>query len=320
MEINKKTNEILNLFLDAQIAEFDAAENTISAYRRDLANYLSWLDDNKKTVLEAKRETIEDYIITCSKVGLAVSTRARKLSAIKKFYCFCYDENWINTNPTLKIKTPSRQKLLPKTLTTLEVNKLLELAGDTGRTHNERVRNNCMMQILYATGMRVTELVSLPVSAVLGDPNMILVKGKGRKERMVPLNPLSQKLIKDWLPIRDKINKLYQTRKGLDSKFLFLSNSKKGYLTRHRFYNLVKEIALKAQIPTDKVSPHILRHAFATHLLNNGADLRTIQTILGHSDISTTEIYTHVLDERLKSLVFESHPLSENKKVIVRSD
>ena len=316
MEINTKANKILNLFLDAQIAEFDAAENTISAYRRDLIGYIDWLYKNKNSVLEVKRETIENYIIACTKAGLAVSTRARKLSAIKKFYSFSYDENWITSNPTLKIKTPSRQKLLPKTLTTLEVNKLLKFAGDTGQTHNERLRNNCMMQILYATGMRVTELVSLPVSAVLGNPNMILVKGKGRKERMVPLNTLSQKLITDWLPVRDKINKLYHTKNGFYSKFLFLSNSKNGHITRHRFYVLIKEIALKAQIPTNKVSPHILRHAFATHLLNNGADLRTIQTILGHSDISTTEIYTHVLDERLKSLVFENHPLSKKNKPI----
>lgn len=172
-----------------------------------------------------------------------------------------------------------------------------------------------MMQLLYATGMRVTELVSLPVSAVKGDPNMILIKGKGNKERMVPLNRIARKLIMEWLPIREKINEFFKIKNKYDSKYLFISNSKNGYLTRHRFYKLVKEIALNAQIDPKKVTPHTLRHAFATHLLNNGADLRTIQTILGHTDISTTEIYTHVLDERLKTLVFERHPLADEDKI-----
>lgn len=309
--MNLKYDELLNLFLDAQVAEYGAAENTILAYKRDLSIYFLWLKKNRSTIVTSNQVSIENYIIECAGFGLAASTRARKLSAIKKLYSFCYDEKLIDINPALNIKSPARKKALPKVLSTTEVNRLLEAASKTGSSLPEKKRNECMLQLLYATGMRVTELVSLPVSAVRGDPNIILIKGKGNKERMVPLNSVARKLIIEWLPIREKINELFKIKNKHDSKYLFLSYSKKGFLTRHRFYTLVKEIALNARIDPKKVSPHTLRHAFATHLLNNGADLRTIQTILGHSDISTTEIYTHVLDERLKKLVFENHPLAD---------
>ena len=311
--MNKNTglSHLIEQFLNAQVAQFDAAENTILAYKHDIGHYANWLAKKNYSFLKADQTQITEYIIYCSDVGLASSTRARRLSALKKIYSFGYDEGWCKINPAIKISGPKKNKTLPKTLTTAEVSKLLEVSANVGRTSNDRKRNHCMMHLLYATGMRVTELVSLPASAVRGDPNMILIKGKGNKERMVPLTSISRTLMSEWLLIRDGMDTLNRKKTGSTSKFLFLSNSSKGYLTRHRFYKLVKEVALNSNIAPNKVSPHTLRHAFATHLLGNGADLRTIQTLLGHTDISTTEIYTHVLDERLKSLVFNHHPLSK---------
>ena len=311
MNKNKELTHLIEQFLNAQIAEFDAAKNTILAYKHDIEHYTNWLAKKNYNFLKVDQNQIKEYIIYCSDVGLASSTRARRLSALKKLYSFCYDEGWCKLNPSIKISGPRKGKSLPKTLTTAEVSKLLEVSANVGRTSNDRKRNHCMMHLLYATGMRVTELVSLPASAVRGDPNMILIKGKGNKERMVPLTPISRTLMAEWLVIRDTMDALIRKQKGSTSKFLFFSNSINGHLTRHRFYKLVKEIALSSNIDPKKVSPHTLRHAFATHLLGNGADLRTIQTLLGHTDISTTEIYTHVLDERLKSLVFDHHPLSK---------
>ncbi|MBT4777806.1 MAG: site-specific tyrosine recombinase XerD [Rhodobacteraceae bacterium] len=311
MNKNKELTHLIEQFLNAQVAEFDAAKNTILAYKHDIEHYTNWLAKKNYNFLKVDQNQIKEYIIYCSDVGLASSTRARRLSALKKLYSFCYDEGWCKLNPSIKISGPRKGKSLPKTLTTAEVSKLLEVSANVGRTSNDRKRNHCMMHLLYATGMRVTELVSLPASAVRGDPNMILIKGKGNKERMVPLTPISRTLMAEWLVIRDTMDALIRKQKGSTSKFLFFSNSINGHLTRHRFYKLVKEIALSSNIDPKKVSPHTLRHAFATHLLGNGADLRTIQTLLGHTDISTTEIYTHVLDERLKSLVFDHHPLSK---------
>ena len=311
MNKNKELTHLIEQFLNAQVAEFDAAKNTILAYKHDIEHYTNWLAKKNYNFLKVDQNQIKEYIIYCSDVGLASSTRARRLSALKKIYSFCYDEGWCKLNPSIKISGPKKGKSLPKTLTTAEVSKLLEVSANVGRTSNDRKRNHCMMHLLYATGMRVTELVSLPASAVRGDPNMILIKGKGNKERMVPLTPISRTLMAEWLVIRDTMDALIRKQKGSTSKFLFFSNSINGHLTRHRFYKLVKEIALSSNIDPKKVSPHTLRHAFATHLLGNGADLRTIQTLLGHTDISTTEIYTHVLDERLKSLVFDHHPLSK---------
>ena len=311
MNKNKELTHLIEQFLNAQVAEFDAAKNTILAYKHDIEHYTNWLAKKNYNFLKVDQNQIKEYIIYCSDVGLANSTRARRLSALKKIYSFCYDEGWSELNPSIKISGPRKGKSLPKTLTTAEVSKLLEVSANVGRTSNDRKRNHCMMHLLYATGMRVTELVSLPASAVRGDPNMILIKGKGNKERMVPLTPISRTLMAEWLVIRDTMDALIRKQKGSTSKFLFFSNSINGHLTRHRFYKLVKEIALSSNIDPKKVSPHTLRHAFATHLLGNGADLRTIQTLLGHTDISTTEIYTHVLDERLKSLVFDHHPLSK---------
>lgn len=302
----------ISTFLDAQAAELDAAQNTQLAYGRDLIDFGGWLIGKGSNFQGASRDQIEGYLIHCNAQGLAPSTRARRLSAIKQLYRFAYEEGWRTDNPAIQIKGPGRQKSLPKTLTVEQVDRLLGAAQTSARSVDDRLRNTCLMELLYATGMRVSELVTLPVSAARGDPAMLLVKGKGDKERMVPLAQAAKDALRVWLVTRDKIDAASVAKGALPSRFLFPSRGKLGHLTRHRFYMLIKELAVAGGVPPSDVTPHTLRHAFATHLLANGADLRAIQTLLGHADISTTEIYTHVLDERLKELVMEHHPLAKN--------
>ena len=300
-------------FLEAQAAELNAAENTLLAYGRDLMDVEGWLAGQGKGFDTATRGDIEGYLIHLDAQGMAKSTRARKLSAIKQLYRFAYEEGLRGDNPALQIKGPGRDRALPKTLSMAEVDRLLEAAETHGRSAGDRLRNTCLMQVLYATGMRVSELVSLPVSAARGDPQLLLIRGKGGKERMVPLSPPARAALAAWLAYRDRTEEVARVETGAPpSRFLFPSRGKSGHLTRVRFFTLIKEIAVAAGISPATVTPHTLRHAFATHLLENGADLRAIQTLLGHADIATTEIYTHVLDERLKSLVLERHPLAED--------
>ena len=304
----------ISTFLQAQAAELGAATNTLLAYGRDLKDFAAWLDHRKFTFDQADRDQIEAYLIDCDAQGLSRSTRARRLSAIKQLYRFAFEEGWREANPAIQIKGPGRQKRLPKTLEVSEVDRLLDAARQTGRSKADRVRNTCLMEVLYATGMRVTELVSLPVSSARGDPRMLLVLGKGGKERMVPLSPPARDALSIWLTVRDKAEDQVLEKGGQRSRFLFPSRGKSGHITRHRFFLLVKELAVQGGVSPEKVTPHTLRHAFATHLLANGADLRSIQTLLGHADIATTEIYTHVLDERLAELVLQHHPLTKDPK------
>lgn len=297
----------ISTFLDAQAAELDAAENTRLAYGRDLKDFAAWLERKGSGFDTAQRRDVEDYLIYCDAQGLSRATRARRLSAIKQLYRFAYEEGWRADSPAIQIKGPGRAKALPKTLSVEEVDRLLGAAQAHGRRQMDKLRNICLMELLYATGMRVSELVSLPVAATRGDPQMLMVRGKGGKERLVPLTLSSRDALALWLEARD----LDQQAKMRDSKFLFPTTSKQGHLTRHRFYILIKELAVEGGISPAKVTPHTLRHAFATHLLANGADLRAIQMMLGHADIGTTEIYTHVLDERLRELVLEKHPMAQ---------
>ncbi|QEW20661.1 Tyrosine recombinase XerD [Marinibacterium anthonyi] len=300
----------ISAFLDAQAAEMGAATNTQLAYARDLKDVSGWLTGRTLDFAAAQRGDIEAYLIGCDAQGLSKATRARRLSAIRQLYRFAFEEGWREDNPAIQIRGPGRDRKLPQTLEVAEVDRLLVAARTAGRTQGDRLRNTCLMELLYATGMRVSELVSLPVAAARGDPRMLLIRGKGDKERMVPLSPPARDALRAWLTARDAAEDLGRTKGLTPSSFLFPSRGKTGYLTRHRFYLLIKEIAVSAGVSPDKVTPHTLRHAFATHLLANGADLRSIQTLLGHADVATTEIYTHVLDERLKELVLEHHPLA----------
>ena len=303
----------ISTFLDAQAAELGASRNTLLAYGRDLKDFAGWMERKEVNIATATREDIEDYLIYCDAQGLAKSTRARRLSAVKQIYRFAFEESWRTDNPAIQIRGPGRTKALPKTLEVIEVDRLLDAARQTGRNPSEKLRNTCLMELLYATGMRVTELVSLPASAARGDPRMLLIRGKGNKERMVPLSPPARQALAAWLEERDRIEEERTPAGQAESSFLFPSRGKTGHLTRHWFYQLIKDLAVTGGLNPEKVTPHTLRHAFATHLLANGADLRAIQTLLGHSDISTTEIYTHVLDARLSELVLQHHPLAQDE-------
>jgi integrase/recombinase XerD len=293
-------------FLEAQTAELDVATNTQLAYARDLQGFSDWIDAPFGAVTQ---DTIEAYLIWCDDQGLAKSTRARRLSAIKQLYRFAFEEGWRDDNPALQISGPGRDKRLPKTLSHDEVDALLSAARSAPK---DTLRMTCLMELLYATGMRVTELVSLPVAATRGDPRMLLVRGKGDKERMVPLSPPARAATAQWLKHRDTAEDAAFKNGTPRSKFLFPSRGKLGHLTRQSFFGLIKSLAIAGGVSPAKVTPHTLRHAFATHLLAGGADLRSIQTLLGHADVATTEIYTHVLDERLKKLVLDHHPLAKD--------
>lgn len=303
----------ISTFLEAQAAEADAARNTRLAYGRDLLDFAGWLTGHAQDFASVAREGVEDYIIWCEAQGLAKATRARRLSAIRQLFRFAHDEGWRADNPAIRISGPGATKRLPKTLSLDEVNRLLDAARTKGRTAGERLRNRALMELLYATGMRVSELVGLPVAAARGEPKMILVRGKGGKERMVPLSAPARGALADWLAHRDTEEERGRKEGRAPSRALFPGPGADGHLTRQHFHLMLKDIAVLAGVSPAKVTPHTLRHAFATHLLAGGADLVVIQTLLGHADVATTEIYTHVLDEQLRELVLTRHPLAKRE-------
>ncbi|MBL4918865.1 tyrosine recombinase [Szabonella alba] len=305
----------ISTFLEAQAAELGAARNTLLAYGRDLTDFGDWLEGRGLTIKDIGREGIENYLLHCEAQGLAKSTRARRLSAIRQLFRFGFEEGWRGDNPALRLKGPAKDATLPATLDRAEMEALLEAARDSGRDEGERLRNICLMELAYATGMRVSELVELPVAALRGNPAMILVRGKGGKERMVPLSTPSRAALAEWLSHRDAAEAA-RPAPARPSRFAFPGRGAAGHLTRQQFHGLVKGFALAAGIDPARVTPHVLRHAFATHLLAGGADLRAIQMLLGHADLSTTEIYTHVLDEHLRTLVLDHHPLARNTLVL----
>ena len=295
-------------FLEAQAAELGAARNTQEAYGRDLKDFLTFLESRSASFSTANRTMLEDYLVQCEAIGLATATKARRLSSIKQLYRFAFEEGLRKDNPAIQIRGPRKDKRLPKSLSMQEVEQLLQTARRMPNQRANKMRLICLMELLYATGMRVTELVGLPVATVRGNPDMILVRGKGGKERMVPLSPGARDAVILWLSLRD------YDEVSSKSTFLFPSRGKDGHLTRIWFFQQIKKLALMSGINPKKVTPHSLRHAFATHLLAGGADLRSIQTFLGHADIATTEIYTHIQDERLRELVLEHHPLAQLQK------
>lgn len=299
----------LDRFLEAIQAERDAARNTTLSYARDLTDFAAFLKAHGRDLDSAERGDIEGYLVDQADRGMAEATRARRLSAIRQLFRFAFLEGWRTDDPAALIRGPKRRRALPASLAESEVDRLLDAAATFGRTEVERLRDTCLMQLLYATGLRVSELVSLPVAATRGDPRMILVRGKGGRERMVPLSPPARAALAAWLAHLDSRSAGEATTRPR-SPFLFPSRGRRGHMTRERFFLLVKDLARFAGLDAEKISPHTLRHAFATHLLAHGADLRVIQTLLGHASIATTEIYTHVMEARLKELVLEKHPLA----------
>ena len=301
---------LVALFLDMLAAERGASSHTIDAYRRDLGDFAAHLRARGDALDGASADAIRGYLAALTERGLAAASVARKLSAIRQLCRFLYAEGHRADDPTAALEGPKRGRPLPKILTVAEVDALLAAAhaGEDGSedaaTRGRRLRLACLLEVLYATGLRVSELIALPSAAAREGARMLIVRGKGSKERLVPLNEAAKHAMADYLRAR--------TEAGLAaSRWLFPSFGESGHLTRQHFARDLKVLAGRAGLAPAKVSPHVLRHAFASHLLQNGADLRSLQTLLGHSDIATTQIYTHVLDERLKSLVRDLHPLGE---------
>lgn len=302
------------LFLDMLATERGAAKNTLDAYRRDLGHFSGFLAAAGIGLFEARPRDIANYMQAAATEGLSVASRARRLSSVRQLYKFFEAEGLIDDSPAAGAVSPRAKRALPKTMSIAEVDRLLEHAKAAtldlkGRDLVRAVRFHTLLEMLYATGMRVSELVSLPRNVLAGDERTLLIKGKGGRERIVPLNTSAITALKRYLSLgsdeRDGVTPMVATR------WLFPSKSALGHLTRQRFAQELKLAAETAGLDPTRVSPHVLRHAFASHLLDRGADLRAVQQLLGHADISTTEIYTHVLEERLKRLVHDHHPLAK---------
>jgi integrase/recombinase XerD len=305
----KSDGALIELFLDMVAAERGGAKNTLAAYTRDLSDFSAELHKVGGTLAGASTEDLRGYLGLLAKRNFAPSSVARRLSAIRQLYRFLYSEGHRGDDPAAAIEGPKRGRSLPKVLSIKQVDDLLTQAraGTQTEAPSERLRAarlNCLLEVLYATGLRVSELVALPEAAARRDQRMLVIRGKGGRERLVPLNDSAKRTMTDYLALRAeaKLDK---------SKWLFPSFGESGHLSRQHFARELKALAGAAGLKTSQVSPHVLRHAFASHLLQNGADLRVVQTLLGHADISTTQIYTHVLEERLKSLVRDLHPLAE---------
>ena len=292
-------------FLDMMAAETGASENTLSAYESDLKQFETWCAEKRPDVLTA--DDIAAYIQELGRRNYAPKSVARKLSALKDFFRFLFIEREIPRNPAADILAPKQEKTLPKFLTADETARLIAAAEED--KSSEGLRMTVMLTLMYACGLRVSELVSLPENCINFDKKHILVRGKGNKERLVPVADKALKAVASYLPRREEYIR------GRKSIWLFPSKkSKLGHLTRNAFFKHLKTLAVKAGISPEKVSPHVMRHSFATHLLQHDVDLRSIQQMLGHSEIGTTEIYTHILSEDTARKVFANHPLASRKK------
>jgi integrase/recombinase XerD len=308
--------KLTDLFLDMLAAEQGAGPNTLDAYRRDLADFSGFLAAKGQGLADAVTQTLRDYLADLDTRGFKSSTVARRLSAMRHLFRFLLSERIRSDDPAAILSGPKRGRGLPKVLSIAEVDRLLARAKASCEAPQasplrrlRAMRLYCLLEVLYATGLRVSELVALPLSASRSNARMIVVRGKGNKERLVPLNEASRRAMADYIAAMEVLKPPKTDAAG--PKWLFPSSGEKGHLTRQHFARDLKELAAAAGLSPRLVSPHVLRHAFASHLLHNGADLRIVQTLLGHTDISTTQIYTHVVEERLKSLVRDLHPLAE---------
>jgi len=305
-------DRLIELFLDMLAAERGAGENTLAAYRNDLADLSAHLRAAGRSIAVASTDDLRGFLASLAERGLKVSSLARRLSAVRQLYRFLYAEGKRGDDPAAVLEGPRRGRAIPKVLTIAEVDALLTQARANAENAAQPVARRlraarllCLLETVYATGLRVSELVALPASAARRDQRMLVVRGKGGKERLVPLNEAARRAMAEYLALRA------ESARNAQSKWLFPSFGEQGHLTRQHFARELKVLGTACGIGGDRLSPHVLRHAFASHLLHNGADLRVVQTLLGHADISTTQIYTHVLEDRLKSLVRDLHPLAE---------
>jgi integrase/recombinase XerD len=308
---------LVELFLDMLAAERGAGKNTLDAYRNDLDDLTAHLRAAGKNISAAGTDDLRGFLSSLTERGFKASSLARRLSAVRQLYRFLYAEGKRADDPAAVLEGPKRGRSLPKVLSIAEVDKLLAQASsemeDGKQPPAARLRAArllCLLEVIYATGLRVSELVALPASSARRDQRMLVVRGKGNKERMVPLNQAAKRAMADYLKLRAEMGR-DEPPKDLQSKWLFPSFGEQGHLTRQHFARELKTLGAASGIAPERLSPHVLRHAFASHLLHNGADLRVVQTLLGHADISTTQIYTHVLEDRLKALVRDLHPLAE---------
>jgi integrase/recombinase XerD len=317
--MRSKTSDakLINLFLDMLAAEQGAGENTLDAYRRDLTDFSEFLGRAGQSFTGAETETLRDYLADLDTRGFKSSSVARRLSAMRHLFRFLLNDRIRSDDPAAILSGPKRGRGLPKVLSIADVDRMLTRAKELTEAQDasplqrlRAMRLYCLLEVLYATGLRVSELVALPLSASRRDARMIVVRGKGNKERLVPLNEASRQAMADYLAGLEA-QKPEKKKNAAASKWLFPSFGESGHLTRQHFARDLKELAGVSGLAPRLVSPHVLRHAFASHLLHNGADLRVVQTLLGHADISTTQIYTHVLEERLKTLVRDLHPLAD---------
>ncbi|ANF54116.1 site-specific tyrosine recombinase XerD [Brevundimonas naejangsanensis] len=294
----------IEAFLEMMAVERDASPHTLAAYGRDLADAENWLGDGG--LMAAPQEALEAWFADLSRRGLSAATAARRRASVRQFYRFALGEGWRADDPSRRLDAPRQGRSLPKTLSRDEVEALL--AAASAHDGAAGLRLIALVEMAYASGLRVSELLALKVEAVRRDPAYLIVRGKGGKERLAPLNTAAREAIKAWLDARDAARK----PGAPDSSWLFPSHGKSGHLTPRRFAQLLDQAAVSAGIDPSRVSPHVLRHAFATHLLEGGADLRVVQTLLGHADISTTQIYTHVATDRLSQVVHANHPLAKD--------
>ncbi len=294
-------------FIEMLTAERGASKNTVIAYRGDLLDLLGFLARRKQGAVTADAAALRAYLKALDYLGMTPRTVARRLSVIRQFFRFLLAERLREDDPASTLDSPRLGQPLPKVLSRAEVDRLID--ATRARDAIDGGRMATLLEILYGAGLRVSELVTLPLSAVERDPTVLVVRGKGDKERMVPLSDPARVAIASWLSVRAGL-----LAEGETSRYLFPSRGRTGHLTRQRFAQLLKEAALAAGIDSARVSPHVLRHAFASHLLAGGADLRSVQLMLGHADIATTQIYTHVLDEKLRSLVQDKHPLARRRR------
>jgi len=311
-------SKLTGLFLDMLAAEQGAGPNTLDAYRRDLTDFSEFLSRVGHTFVDAETQTLRDYLADLDTRGFKSTSVARRLSAMRHLYRFLLNERIRAEDPAAILSGPKRGRGLPKVLSISDVDRMLRRAKELSEAEDaspakrlRALRLYCLLEVLYATGLRVSELVALPRSAAKRDARMIVVRGKGNKERLVPLNEASRQAMADYLAATEAAKTEKKKDSLAASKWLFPSFGESGHLTRQHFARDLKELAVASGLQARLVSPHVLRHAFASHLLHNGADLRIVQTLLGHTDISTTQIYTHVVEERLKSLVRDLHPLAE---------
>ena len=302
---------LIESFLDMMSAERGASINTMAAYRRDLLDFAGHRAGKGGSVRAATRDDIKAYLKLLSTSGAAGSTQARRLSALRQFFAFLYSDGIRKDDPTNAIDAPRRERPLPKVLSRADMDALL--AAARRQQGPEGLRLLCMVEMFYASGLRVSELVTLPAAAARNRDGVLLVKGKGQKERLVPLGRHARAAMADWMAVRAAFLPK-GVRRAQAERFLFPSRSAEGHITRRRMHQMLKDLALAANIDPEKLSPHVLRHAFATHLVEGGADLRSVQTMLGHADIETTQIYTHVAKDRLAKVVEAAHPLSRKKK------